>query len=136
MSEFKEKYSEIFKLDKMLTDAKIQHDFIDKSATYMRYCHIYYPSREDWSMVTQWNERHISLETCCSVIEGEHTLGHEEDKLEIMGLMTPQEMSKDSIAGYLTAENVFERIKKAEEGRQSEFEHMGKCDGVEVSEGF
>jgi len=40
------------------------------------------------------------------------TFGSQEDKIEIMGLLTDEEAEHDSVLGYLTAEEVFERIKK------------------------
>jgi hypothetical protein len=48
----------------------------------------------------------------CSVIEHEFSYGREKDLLEIQGLMTEQEMEEeqDTVLGYLTADNVFERI--------------------------
>jgi len=49
----------------------------------------------------------------CSVIEHEFSYGREKDLLEIQGLMTKQEMreEQDTVLGYLTADNVFGRIK-------------------------
>ena len=49
-----------------------------------------------------------------SVIEHEFSYGNEKDLLEISGLMTEKEEkeTQDTVLGYLTAENVFERIKK------------------------
>lgn len=38
--------------------------------------------------------------------------GREKDLLEIMGLLTPEEEKINSVIGYLTAEDVFERITK------------------------
>lgn len=46
----------------------------------------------------------------CSVIEGLLSEGFEENTLEIMGLLTKAELKRDYIAGYLTAEDVFQRI--------------------------
>jgi len=50
----------------------------------------------------------------CSVIEHEYSYGSQKDLLEIFGLMTKKELEEthDTVLGYLTAENVFERIKK------------------------
>lgn len=48
----------------------------------------------------------------CSVICGYGSYGYEEGLLEIMGLLTPEEEQLDSVAGYLTADDVFNRIKK------------------------
>lgn len=45
-------------------------------------------------------------------IEMESSYGNRQDRIEIMGLLTPEEACEDDVAGYLTAENVFERIKK------------------------
>ena len=54
----------------------------------------------------------------CSVIEGYGTYGAEDDRLEIMGLLISEEEANDTVAGWLTAEDVFSRIKKHyEEGR-------------------
>ena len=46
----------------------------------------------------------------CSVIEHCGSYGREEDKLEIMGLLTEEELEVDEVKGYLTAEEVFGRI--------------------------
>lgn len=47
------------------------------------------------------------------MIEHEFSYGREKDLLEIQGLMTEQEMEEeqDTVLGFLTADNVFERIK-------------------------
>ena len=47
-----------------------------------------------------------------SVVEGIGSYGREADKLEIMGLLTPEEAERDSVAGWLTADDVFRRIKE------------------------
>lgn len=47
-----------------------------------------------------------------SVVQGWCTYGNEDDKLEIMGLLTRDEKRSDSVVGWLTAEEVFNRIKK------------------------
>ena len=47
----------------------------------------------------------------CSVIQGTCTYGGLENRLEIMGLLTKEELEHDDVAGWLTAEDVFERIK-------------------------
>lgn len=48
----------------------------------------------------------------CSVIEHEASYGHSEDKLEIMGLLTDEELQNDDVVGHLSAEEVFSRIQK------------------------
>ena len=47
----------------------------------------------------------------CSVVQGIYTYGGLENKLEIMGLLTEEEKEYDNVCGWLTAEDVFERIK-------------------------
>lgn len=48
----------------------------------------------------------------CSVIEHNGSYGHKQDRLEIMGLLTEQEQRIDNVKGWLTADDVFQRIKK------------------------
>lgn len=52
-------------------------------------------------------------ELLISAIEGYGTYGVTADRIEIMGLLTPEERESDSVCGWLTAEDVFYRIKKA-----------------------
>lgn len=84
------KYNEIIKLHEMLTKADIPHEFTE-----------------------EWGGHHI-LYSCmgytCSVIEHDYSYGNKRDLLEIMGLLTPEESAQDSVAGYLTADDVFNRI--------------------------
>ena len=88
-------YSEIFRLGQMLVEANIPFE--------IRTCHggyqIGYPKLPP-------------KECICDVIEHDFSYGCKEDKLEIMGLLTPEESRHDSVLGFLTAENVFQRIKK------------------------
>lgn len=58
---------------------------------------IKYPKKEDF---------------ICSVVYGHGTYGFESGKLEMMGLLTPEEEACDSVLGYLTARDVFDRIRK------------------------
>lgn len=61
------------------------------------------------------------LENCVmDAIEMTGSYGASEDKLEIQGLLTPEEEEYDSVVGHLTAENVFERIKKHWEENKEE----------------
>ena len=103
--EFNEKYSEIFKLHEMLLIDGITHELIDESAYgYMgavqyRFS-LYYPSKEEMK---------------CCVSEGLWTYGGRLNKLELSGLLTEEEErndenEKNSKVGYLSAENIFERI--------------------------
>lgn len=99
---------EIFKLRRMLEKAKIPFDIegfnydklLSKLLPDLEYYHICYPARGKGQRI--------------SVVEGSGTHGREQDKLEIMGGLTPYEQFRhgDSPIGYLTAANVFKRIKK------------------------
>lgn len=107
---YKKPCKEIFKLKRMLEKAKIPFDFIEgfgyDKATLSKYpdigehYHICYP--------VYGNGQRIS------VIEGFGSYGREQDRLEIMGGLTPWEKwdRDDSVIGYLTAKNVFKRIEK------------------------
>lgn len=46
----------------------------------------------------------------CSVIEHFGSYGSQLDLLEIMGLLTEEELKHDSVKGGMTAKEVFERI--------------------------
>ena len=108
------KYKEIFKLKRMLEKECIPFDWIECfgyseekikelkriAPDISEHYQICYPCKDD-------RKRWIS------VIEGYGTYGGECDKLEIMGGKTPwEEFDIDSpVIGYLTANNVFKRIK-------------------------
>lgn len=91
----KERYNEILRLKGMLEKAKIPFEFSELFGGY----HIIYLNN------------HFRV---CSVIEHDFSYGREQDLLEIEGLMTKKEKKKekDDVLGYLTAENVFQRIEK------------------------
>ena len=93
-------YAEIFKLNVMLTAAEIPHDIHTRLGGFQ----ILYPGRGDW---------------VCSVICFPGSYGFEEGLLEIMGLVD-HEVTRDSVQGHLTAEDVFERIAADYKQRQSE----------------
>lgn len=90
-------YTEIFALKDMLERAKIP--FVWKELKdFFNGFQICYPKD--------------SKECVCSVIEHKFSYGNEEDLLEIMGLLTKKESEHDCVLGYLTADNVYKRIKK------------------------
>ena len=128
----KEKCKEIYKLHQMLEEAEIQHEFVDIlplnpfTKSDRVFCHLLYPSAEDYERALGMHSNYSN--EVCSVIEGNGTYGYEQDLLEIRGLLTPEEERYDSVRGYLTAENVFERIKAAEERRKELFRHVAPTD--------
>lgn len=85
-------YKEILKLHEMLETAKIPHEMRRKLDGWQ----VVYPGA-NWEL---------------SAIENAYSIGEKEDLIEIMGLLTEEEKESDSVKGYLTAENVFERIQK------------------------
>lgn len=89
-----ERYKEIFKLDELLTESGIPHVFEKMMDGWV----ICYPNKGDCIV--------------CDAIEHFGSYGHEQDLLELMGLLTPEEEECDSVVGWLTAENIFDRILK------------------------
>ena len=92
------KYTEIFKLKSMLEESNIPFEFNIREFGLDKLYQICYPKD--------------GYRRKCSVIQGNGTYGGEEDLLEIMGLLTDVEEENDSVLGYLTVENVFDRIEK------------------------
>ena len=97
------KYSEIQKLHEMLLDAGVEHEFVERNK-FLR------DSGFDWGY--QICVYRPDGERLISVIEGFGTYGNANDLLEIMGLLTPEEEELDSVCGWLTADDVFDRIVK------------------------
>ena len=91
-------YIEILKLHRLLEDAEIPHT----TERFLDGWQVCYPS--------SCGDRVLSA------IEHLGSYGRERDLIEIMGLLTPEEEVCDQVAGYLTAENVFRRIKRHYEG--------------------
>jgi hypothetical protein len=87
-----ESYTEILKLDKMLTDANIPH-------TLDRFL-------DGWQVIYSVNGNRIA-----DAIQHFGSFGNTENLLEIMGLVKPEE-TNDSCLGHLTADDVFNRIRE------------------------
>lgn len=96
-----ESYTEILKLDKMLTDAEIPHT-LERLMDGWQVC---YPDQE---------------KRVADAIEHYGSYGNLENLLEIMGLLTNEEAEHDSVLGHLTAENVFERMRAHYEATKTE----------------
>ena len=102
-------FKEIFKLRDMLDKANIDYVFKDETYT-SEYTGTTYTGYHIWCF-----DKGISKESdswYISVIQSYSSYGREEDLLEIMGLLTKKELKNDSVVGYLTAEDVFNRITK------------------------
>ncbi|WP_288910959.1 hypothetical protein [uncultured Thomasclavelia sp.] len=98
----KYEFKEIFKLGDMLDKENIEYKFTDRT---------FYNDKVECTdyQIELFDKDGIRY---LSVIQSFGSYGREKDLLEIMGLLTPEEQEVDSIVGYLTAENVFERIKR------------------------
>ena len=121
---------EICRLHDMLTEAGIEHEFRDRTPPgwdgFLEKYGRLYPSEaaphRDWGY--QVVVRYPNGERMVSAIEGYGTLGYgpwvrledKTDLIEIMGLLTPEEEAVSVVRGYLTAEEVFRRIKEAIDG--------------------
>lgn len=122
--QFDEKYSEIFKLHDMLKTADIPHDFHRRMMGGRLYVYqILYPNKESWDCMLPGEG---ARDMTCSIIEGPDTRGGDQNRLEIYGLFHGTDPDFDSLVGYLTAENVYNEIVKAEEERKAMFTHMPK----------
>ena len=86
------KYNAVLLLKEMLEKEEIPFDFDELFGGYI----IAYPTKKD---------------CICSAIEHKYSYGSSDDLLEIRGLLTDEEEDYDDVAGYLTALNVFDRIK-------------------------
>lgn len=131
--EYRGVYLEIFRLHTMLEEAGIQHDFMehvpdisgvpDRERGFYQIC---YPSRVDWhKSINDPKMRSVM----CSVTEGYGTSGCGEDRLEMMGFGAGD--NYDILVGYLTAENIFSEINRAEEVRRESFRHIIPSDEKE-----
>ena len=106
MSEYN--YEEFDKLVKMLDDAKIPYKLDNDDPDNDFY------KRTDYAPVKRLlygacPEKQVLY--VCSVICGYGTYGGDSGLLEIMGLLTPEEEERGDVAGWLVAEDVFDRIK-------------------------
>ena len=104
------KYTEIFRLKEMLEQAEIPFVYTDRSYP------LEIPLFDDRKQYTHYHieypEGMPTDKRVCSVIQGCGSYGGQANLLEIMGLLTSEEKADDRVCGWLTAEEVFERIKK------------------------
>lgn len=97
-------YQEIRKLMRMLSDYDIPYSAYDMFDGIQ----VSYPGDET---------------VVCSVIEHGFSYGNQVDRLEIMGLLTKEELEHDSVKGWMTAQMVFARIYKHYKGDESHGTH-------------
>ena len=126
------KYTEIFRLKAMLENARIEHEFIDRSVledeiedmedtgdlninnsiinNREMYQIIIRKSKEELLDLKEFeqDEDYESATRLVSVIQGFYSYGGNIDKLEIMGLTE----NGEDVEGYLTSNEVFARIVK------------------------
>lgn len=102
-------YDEFNKLCKMLDDAKIPYERDDDDPNHDFYVRM----RPDVLPMRRIKYYGKNEHACvCSIIYGYGSYGVEKGLLEISGLLTPEEEEFDSVMGYLTADDVFSRIKE------------------------
>lgn len=100
-------YKEIFKLKVMLDNEKIPYEFLDRSL-----CLDNALSKPFYQIIIyKKNKQNDEENRLISVIQGYGTYGEGKDLLEIQGCLTIEEYKEDSVKGYLTAKEVFKRIK-------------------------
>ena len=89
-----ERYTEIIKLHDMLKAAGITHEF----KKFMDGWQVIYPADGPARVM--------------DAVQNFGSYGADENLLEIMGLLTPEEEKHDTVLGYLTAKDVFARIQE------------------------
>lgn len=95
---------EIERLHEMLLAEGIDHEWIDRTPN------VVLDELIDWGyQIIVWREDVRIV----SVVQGFGTYGNDSNLLEIMGLLTPEEKKYGDVAGWLTAGDVFSRIKAA-----------------------
>lgn len=90
--------SSIIKLHFLLKGSGIPHTLIDRCDNGWQ---IIYPATTAFAPTD---------DTVASVIQGPYSYGGDRDLLELKGLLTPEERSRDEVAGGLTVADVFGRI--------------------------
>ena len=119
------KYKEIFKLKEMLEKDEIPYIFIDRFEEDRKLMkNNEYLKDKEYYQILLFNDFREVMEhyntykvfdnekRIISIVQGYGTYGEEDDLLEIMGLLTEEEEKIDDVTGYLTAEDVFNRIIK------------------------
>ena len=90
-------YKEIHKLKALLEVMEVPFEFRPIHDGYQ----ICYPNSEN---------------RVCSAVQHYFSYGNDEDRIEIMGLLTEEEADFDEVVGYLTADDILHRICKHHRG--------------------
>jgi hypothetical protein len=118
------KYNEIFKLKKMLEDANIPFKFEEHEMTDVVKSDNggYDIVREKGYQIIVYLTDEENINKAVDAVEHKYSYGNKNDLLEIMGGLTKEEggsndMTHQSVLGYLTAEEVFKRFKYCYENK-------------------
>ena len=104
--------TEFEKLVKMLDEAGIPYERDDDADNFVN-CF-----GEEYIKRIKYPKK--GVDEVCSIVYGRGTYGYPEGLLEICGLLTDEETKYDIVAGHLTAEDVFSRIKSDHEQHKAE----------------
>lgn len=109
---------EIEKLHNMLTEAGIEHEWVDRTPAIRYKRKGIVEIRDEYNWGWQILIYRPDGERLVSAIEGFGSHGYglngeQGDSIEILGLLTPEEAEWDTVRGWLTADEVFRRIKEA-----------------------
>ena len=85
-------FTEIKRLHAMLNEVDIPHEF------------------KEWEHEYQLCYSLNGEGRVCSVVQTNNSYGGENNRLEVMGLLTDEEREENDVVGWLTAEEVFARI--------------------------
>lgn len=100
IKQFYRTHHEIFILKGMLNTTNIRFDFTERPSGIL-----------GWQIIVYENQKTDTPDILCDVIQNTNSYGEEKDLLEIMGGMTEDELKQNDVLGYLTAGEVFKRIK-------------------------
>lgn len=102
---------ELYKLHNLLEDRQIKHEFIiEENGKYTR------------RMIKIHDEIDGQRFEILSAICHYGSYGYEQGLIEILGLLTREEERESNVVGYLTADNVFRRVKKYYRRKEREIE--------------
>lgn len=118
----RERYKAIRKLDKMLSDAGIQHEVVELCNG----ANIVYPSCEAWADLMSLyrvnchathKKYYEKARFACSAVQHDFSFGNWQDKIELMGMLTESELEHDDIV-VLDCEEVFRRIAEVDKAKK------------------